>query len=146
MSQSAAQQAHDPHPHHHYAWWLIMCLCGVDYFSTLGYQPSIAFEGAGTLAPIGVAIENGFRLAVEEAAAKGIGRDLEFVKLDDESDPTKATGNINRLVNRDKVDVVVGTPGRCNDLVDMEILNLSEISYLVLDEADRMLDMGFGMS
>ena len=41
------------------------------------------------------------------------------------------------------VDVVIATPGRCIDLSDAGNLDLSRISYLVLDEADRMLDMGF---
>ena len=63
----------------------------------------------GTFAPLGVAIENGFRLALQEAGGKFGGREVEFFKVDDESEPAKATDNINRLVNRDKVDVVLGT-------------------------------------
>lgn len=41
------------------------------------------------------------------------------------------------------VDVVVGTPGRMNDLLERNVLNLSEIKTVVLDEADEMLNMGF---
>ena len=41
------------------------------------------------------------------------------------------------------VDVVVGTPGRLLDLAHQKVLDLSRVSTLVLDEADRMLDLGF---
>ncbi|MGH3365724.1 MAG: DEAD/DEAH box helicase, partial [Nocardioidaceae bacterium] len=41
------------------------------------------------------------------------------------------------------VDVVVGTPGRLNDLADRGVLDLGHVKVLVLDEADEMLDLGF---
>jgi branched-chain amino acid transport system substrate-binding protein len=64
---------------------------------------------SGTYTALGVAIENGFKLRVEEQGGKLGGREIEYVKVDDESDPAKATDNVNKLIKRDNVDVIVGT-------------------------------------
>ena len=63
----------------------------------------------GTYAQLGVTIENGLRLALAQAGAKLGGREVEFFKVDDESEPAKATDNANRLITRDKVDVLIGS-------------------------------------
>jgi branched-chain amino acid transport system substrate-binding protein len=63
----------------------------------------------GTFAALGTSIENGFRLYVNEQGGKLGGREIEYVKVDDESEPSKAADNVNKLIKRDNVDVVVGT-------------------------------------
>lgn len=64
---------------------------------------------SGTYTALGVAIENGFKLNVDEHGGKLGGREIEYIKVDDESDPAKATDNVNKLIKRDNVDVIVGT-------------------------------------
>ncbi len=63
----------------------------------------------GTFAALGNAIENGFKLYVSEQGGKLGGREIEFFKVDDESDPSKATDNVGKLIKRDQVDVLIGT-------------------------------------
>jgi branched-chain amino acid transport system substrate-binding protein len=69
----------------------------------------LMLPATGTFAALGTAIENGFKLYVTEQGGKLGGREIEYVKVDDESDPAKATDNVNKLIKRDNVDVIVGT-------------------------------------
>ncbi len=64
---------------------------------------------SGTYAGLGHAITNGFKQHVDELGGKIAGRTVEYVTVDDESDPAKATENAGKLIKRDKVDVIVGT-------------------------------------
>ena len=64
---------------------------------------------SGTYASLGNAIENGFKLYVQEQGGKLGGREVQYFKVDDESEPSKATDNVNKLIKRDGVDVLVGT-------------------------------------
>jgi branched-chain amino acid transport system substrate-binding protein len=63
----------------------------------------------GTYAALGQMIENGFKLYVQEQGGKLGGRELQYFKVDDESEPAKATDNVNKLIKRDQVDVLVGS-------------------------------------
>ncbi|HEY2925746.1 ABC transporter substrate-binding protein [Piscinibacter sp.] len=63
----------------------------------------------GTYAALGTAIENGFKLYVQEQGGKLAGREIQYFKVDDESEPSKGTDNANKLIKRDQVDVLVGT-------------------------------------
>jgi len=64
---------------------------------------------SGTYAALGNAISNGFKLSVQEQGGKLGGREIEYFTVDDESNPAKAPENVDKLIKRDNVDVLVGT-------------------------------------
>jgi branched-chain amino acid transport system substrate-binding protein len=64
---------------------------------------------SGTFAPLGEAITRGLELYVESQGGKLAGRDISFVKVDDESAPPKATELTTKLIQGEKVDILMGT-------------------------------------
>ena len=88
----------------------------------------------GTFAALGNAIENGFKLYVQENGGKLGGREIEYFRVDDESDPAKATDNVGKLINRDKVDVVVGT---VHSGVVMAMAKVARDTNTLLDRSER---------
>ncbi len=69
----------------------------------------LMLPSTGTYAGLGDMIEKGFKLAIEEQGGKLGGREVQYFSVDDESDPSKATDNVNKLIKRDNVDVLIGT-------------------------------------
>ena len=63
----------------------------------------------GTYAALGKNIDDALRLAINEKGGKLGGRAIEYITLDDESDPAKGADNANKLVSGDKVDFMIGT-------------------------------------
>src|SRR6476659_4626783 len=64
---------------------------------------------SGTYAARGNAIDTCVKLYVQDQGGKLGGREIQYFKVDDESEPSKATDNVNKLIKRDNVDVLVGT-------------------------------------
>ena len=76
---------------------------------TVPLKVGLMLPATGTFAALGDTIEKGFKLYVQEQGGKLGGREIQYFKVDDESDPSKATDNVNKLIKRDQVDVLVGT-------------------------------------
>ena len=88
---------------------LALCSFGAQAQGSAPIKIGLMLPYTGTYAALGNMIENGFKLYVQEHGGKLGGREIQYFKVDDESDPSKATDNVNKLIKRDHVDVLVGT-------------------------------------
>ncbi len=76
---------------------------------TSGLKVGLLLPYSGTYAPLGEAITRAMELYVQQQGGKIAGRDITFVKVDDESAPPKATELTTKLISGEKVDVLMGT-------------------------------------
>ena len=88
---------------------LAACALGAQAQSAAPIKVGFMLPYTGTYASLGNMIESGFKLYVQEQGGKLGGREIQYFKVDDESEPSKATDNVNKLIKRDAVDVLVGT-------------------------------------
>lgn len=87
----------------------VLLPAGVAFGQQAKVKVGLMLPSTGTFAALGAAITNGFKLAIDERGGKLGGREIEYFLVDDESNPAKAPENTNKLVQRDKVDIVIGT-------------------------------------
>ena len=90
----------------------VVISAGASWASAQSSEPvkvGLMLPSSGTFANLGKDVMDGFKLYVTEQGGKLGGRPVEYIALDDESDPSKANENANKLVKRDKVDVLIGT-------------------------------------
>ena len=95
----------------------------------------------GTYAQLGTAITNGFKLSINERGGKLGGRELEYFTVDDEAEPSKAPENTNKLVQRDKVDVLVGT---VHSGVQMGMVKIAKETNMLMIIPNAGLDAATG--
>jgi branched-chain amino acid transport system substrate-binding protein len=88
---------------------LASCALGAGAQGNAPIKVGFMLPYTGTYASLGNMIESGFKLYVQEQGGKLAGREIQYFKVDDESEPSKATDNVNKLIKRDNVDVLVGT-------------------------------------
>ncbi len=88
---------------------LTLCASAAQAQNNTPIKVGLMLPATGTFAALGNMIESGFKLYVQEQGGKLAGREIQYFKVDDESDPSKATDNVNKLIKRDNVDVLVGT-------------------------------------
>ena len=87
----------------------VLAVGGQSHAQNAPLKVGLMLPATGTYANLGAMIENGFKMYVAEQGGKLGGNEVQYFKVDDESDPAKAADNVSKLIKRDQVDVLVGT-------------------------------------